>query len=182
MATVRIQVRRDSAADWTSEDPTMTEGEIGYETDTNKFKIGDGSTVWSSLNYFVDETAIPAITTYTTGWVENALGGVGVGDWTGVELAITHNLATNLSDLIVKFFISTDGTEANAFEIPVQGLDLGAGSNGVGFAYFQDSTSVCHIQTGNQGIYYIDDAGNDTLIAAQNWYYKVKVYYIQAPL
>ena len=58
MATVRIQLRRDSAADWTSEDPTMTEGEIGYETDTNKFKIGDGSTVWSSLEYFIDEDSV----------------------------------------------------------------------------------------------------------------------------
>jgi len=48
---MRIQVRRDTAANWTSEDPILTAGEFGYETDTGKFKIGDGSTAWSSLTY-----------------------------------------------------------------------------------------------------------------------------------
>lgn len=48
---VQIQIRRDSAADWTSNDPTLALGEIGYETDTGKFKIGDGSTAWTALEY-----------------------------------------------------------------------------------------------------------------------------------
>ena len=48
---VQIQLRRDSAADWTSENPTLAEGEFGYETDTSKFKIGDGATAWTSLAY-----------------------------------------------------------------------------------------------------------------------------------
>ena len=47
-----IQLRRDTAANWTSTDPTLAQGEIGYETDTNTFKIGDGATAWSSLTYF----------------------------------------------------------------------------------------------------------------------------------
>ena len=50
MAT-KIQVRRDTAADWTSNNPTLAAGEIGFESDTNKFKIGDGATAWTSLNY-----------------------------------------------------------------------------------------------------------------------------------
>lgn len=53
MAT-QIQLRRDSAADWTSNDPTLAAGEIGLETDTGRFKIGNGSTAWTSLNYFSD--------------------------------------------------------------------------------------------------------------------------------
>lgn len=48
---VQIQLRRDSAADWTSNDPTLALGEVGYETDTGKFKIGDGSTAWTGLAY-----------------------------------------------------------------------------------------------------------------------------------
>jgi hypothetical protein len=47
----QIQVRRDTAANWTSENPTLAEGEIGFETDTGKYKIGDGSTAWTSLKY-----------------------------------------------------------------------------------------------------------------------------------
>lgn len=50
----RIQVRRDTAANWTSADPTLAQGEIGYETDTDKVKIGDGSTAWTSLGYVID--------------------------------------------------------------------------------------------------------------------------------
>ena len=49
--TARLQNRRDTAANWTSNNPTLAQGEIGYETDTAKFKIGDGSTAWSSLAY-----------------------------------------------------------------------------------------------------------------------------------
>lgn len=47
-----IQVRRDLAASWTSANPTLAQGELGYETDTGKMKVGDGSTAWTSLGYF----------------------------------------------------------------------------------------------------------------------------------
>lgn len=51
MAT-QIQLRRGTAADWTTAAPTLTSGEVGFETDTGKFKIGDGSTAWASLSYY----------------------------------------------------------------------------------------------------------------------------------
>ena len=47
----KIQLRRDTAADWTSNNPTLSEGEFGWESDTNRFKIGDGSAAWNSLAY-----------------------------------------------------------------------------------------------------------------------------------
>lgn len=46
-----IQLRRDTAANWTSVDPTLADGEMGIETDTLKQKIGDGSTAWTGLSY-----------------------------------------------------------------------------------------------------------------------------------
>lgn len=49
---VQIQVRRDTAANWTSANPTLAIGEIGYETDTGKLKIGTGATAWNSLAYY----------------------------------------------------------------------------------------------------------------------------------
>ena len=45
------QQRRDTAANWTSQNPTLKVGEIGFETDTKYLKIGDGSTAWTSLAY-----------------------------------------------------------------------------------------------------------------------------------
>jgi len=51
MAFKRILLRRDTAALWTSGNPTLASGEIGYESNTGKFKIGNGSTAWTSLSY-----------------------------------------------------------------------------------------------------------------------------------
>ena len=49
-----IQIRRDTASNWTSANPTLAQGELGIETDTSKIKVGDGSTAWSSKTYLVD--------------------------------------------------------------------------------------------------------------------------------
>lgn len=53
MAFKRILFRRDTAANWTSGNPVLATGEFGYETNTGKFKIGNGSTAWNSLSYAV---------------------------------------------------------------------------------------------------------------------------------
>ena len=48
----RVQLRRDIAANWTHGNPVLKAGELGYETDTERVKIGDGSTAWTGLPYF----------------------------------------------------------------------------------------------------------------------------------
>jgi len=57
MAT-RMQQRRGTAAQWVStndgDGPVLNAGEIGFESDTGKFKIGDGTNHWIDLNYFLD--------------------------------------------------------------------------------------------------------------------------------
>jgi len=57
MSTVRIQVRRGLAADWTSVNPVLAAGEMGVETDTNKFKFGNGTGAWSTLSYAASDSA-----------------------------------------------------------------------------------------------------------------------------
>nr|DAD76573.1 MAG TPA: hyaluronidase [Siphoviridae sp. ctOkv13] len=47
----RILLRNDVATAWTTANPVLMKGEIGIETDTNKFKIGDGVKAWSALPY-----------------------------------------------------------------------------------------------------------------------------------
>lgn len=49
--TARLQNRRDTAANWTANNPTLAAGELGLETDTTKYKIGDGTTAWNALAY-----------------------------------------------------------------------------------------------------------------------------------
>jgi len=51
MASI-IQIRRDTASDWTSANPTLAQGELALETDTLKLKAGDGTTAWTSLAYY----------------------------------------------------------------------------------------------------------------------------------
>jgi hypothetical protein len=46
-----IQLRRGTAAQWTSANPTLSAGEGGFETDTGKFKLGNGSQNWVALKY-----------------------------------------------------------------------------------------------------------------------------------
>jgi hypothetical protein len=48
---VKIQFRRDTAAAWTSANPILAQGEIGYEYDTGRFKVGNGLSVWTGLAY-----------------------------------------------------------------------------------------------------------------------------------
>lgn len=76
----QLQVRRGSASQWTSTNPTLASGEFGYETDTGKFKIGNGSTAWTSLSYAsliasdipeLSQDAIDQALTAGTGIVKN---------------------------------------------------------------------------------------------------------------
>lgn len=55
----RIQLRHDTAANWAARNPVLMVGELGFEIDTNKFKIGDGVKQWNALEYAVkDEIAL----------------------------------------------------------------------------------------------------------------------------
>lgn len=67
---VQIQLRRDTASNWASANPILASGEMGAETDTGRFKVGNGSTPWNSLDYATAPFAYNALntqagTTYT---------------------------------------------------------------------------------------------------------------------
>ena len=60
MAT-RMQQRRGTKDQWTAANPILAAGEIGFETDTNKFKMGNGSSTWTALQYFANAAELAAI-------------------------------------------------------------------------------------------------------------------------
>ena len=69
-----IQLRRDTATNWTSANPVLAQGELGVETDTDKIKVGDGSTAWTSLGYLIDTGGYVAYSDATanfTGTLQN---------------------------------------------------------------------------------------------------------------
>ena len=85
-----IQVKRGTAAGWTSANPTLNAGEIGFETDTKKMKVGDGSTAWTSLTYTATDGDISGVTAGT--------GLSGGGSSGGVTLAIDTATVATLTD------------------------------------------------------------------------------------
>ena len=55
-----MQQRRGTASQWSGANPILNAGEIGWESDTNKFKIGDGTNHWADLTYFTDAASATA--------------------------------------------------------------------------------------------------------------------------
>lgn len=89
---VRLQIRRDTEANWSSANPVLSSGELAWESDTNKMKIGDGSTAYNSLAYF---TQGPTGPTGPTGPSGDAV--LGINNQTGT----TYTLALSDSGKIV---------------------------------------------------------------------------------
>jgi len=80
-----IQVKRGTASSWTSANTVLAAGEIGYETDTGKMKVGNGSTAWTSLGYTVTDGDISSVTAGT--------GLSGGGNSGGVTLSLSTPVA-----------------------------------------------------------------------------------------
>jgi len=106
MAT-KIQVRRDSSADWTTINPTLGEGEIGFEVNTGKFKIGNGSSAWSALDYFDVEvdlsaylTQASASTTYLTQASASTTYQAKVANVDDTEIGYLNNASANIQTQI----------------------------------------------------------------------------------
>ena len=100
---VQIQMRRDTASNWTSAAPTLAAGEWGLETDTLKFKIGDGTTAWASLAY----SSLPSGVLQLSG-----------GAMTG---AITTNSTFDGVDVATRDAILTSTTTTAAAALPKAG-------------------------------------------------------------
>ena len=52
MAIYKIQMRRDTSTNWTTNNPTLNVGEFGYAIDTDELKIGNGTDNWNTLGSF----------------------------------------------------------------------------------------------------------------------------------
>jgi len=73
-----IRFRRGLAAAWTATNPILVEGEVGYETDTFKIKIGNGTTAWNALPYNLGFSGWSGYSG-TSGWS----GKSGISGWSG---------------------------------------------------------------------------------------------------
>jgi hypothetical protein len=76
-ASVKFQLRRATASNWSSTNPILKSGEPGFETGTNKLKIGDGVTPWNLLPYITTSPAGPTGIQGPTGADSNVIGPTG---------------------------------------------------------------------------------------------------------
>ncbi len=123
---VQIQMRRGTASQWTSSNPTLAAGEWGLETDTDKYKIGDGSTAWTSLGY----SSLPS--TAITNTVVDAKG--------DIVAATADNTVSRLAVGTDTYVLTADSGEATGLiwaapttgdiTAVVAGTNIGGGATG----------------------------------------------------
>ena len=117
---------------------------------------------------------------YDSGWIARS-------DWTNVHLGsnttkdtdsnLIHSLNANLSQLLVKVFISTDGTDTNSLDIIIDGSQDGSDTHSIGITVHQVSADALILQTGTQSAgHYVEADGSKNSLTDDDFYYKVKVW------
>ena len=165
-----MQQRRGTAAQWTSYNPILNTGEIGYESDTNKFKIGDGTNHWADLSYFVDaDTLIDGAPGLLDTLNELA---AAIGDDPAFFTTVATNLSNHQSDttnihgiadtaeLATKTFAAELLTNATKSNITITGDKNGltiTAENGVA-----DSTTD-NLTEGSTNKYFTDERAQDAI-------------------
>ena len=122
---IRMQQRRGTAAQWVSSNagagPILNAGEIGWESDTNKFKIGDGTNNWSTLTYFVDATDVIAasLTGYALLSDVGAISGIaGLNADQNVKTKTAIEFEGATADSFETFVVVTDPTVDRTITLP----------------------------------------------------------------
>jgi hypothetical protein len=137
-----IQIRRGTAAQWVSTNSTLSSGEWGYETDTGRFKVGDGITAWNSLDY-------AAVTP------DSFSQGTGIGLTTGtngstLSIAVTgisSSLVTDFNSAVEAIVATGSLNVENIMDIVGTGL---VGVSGIGIDYQDNSNQIVISVTGIQ--------------------------------
>ena len=154
---IRIQLRRDTAANWTSVNPVLANGEMGIETDTLKAKVGNGSAAWS---------ARPYINVLPSELVELSQDAVNSAIVAGTGLDKTYNDESNTITLDIDSTVATKAfaaellTNATKSNIVITGDQNGltiTAENGVA-----DSTTD-NLQEGSTNKYFTDERAQDAV-------------------
>jgi hypothetical protein len=141
----KIQIRRDTAANWATQNPVLSQGELGAETDTSKIKMGDASSTWNQLGYLIDTGSYATssqLQTAVSDLVDSAPGALdtlnelaaALGDDPDFATTVTNAIATKATtSTLSAVATSGDYTDlSNRPTIPTALTDVGVtdGSNG----------------------------------------------------
>lgn len=154
----RIQIRRDTAERWAVNNPVLLEGEFGYETDTEFFKIGNGQEPWNSLNYILSGgSGASPITVLEDG--ETVLTGVTGLNFTGPGVTISSFGKTATLNIVGA--TGESGTSGTSGSSGTAGTSGTSGSSGVSGSSGSSGTSGTAGSSGTSG------SGNPVAILEQ---------------
>lgn len=118
MAT-RIQVRRGTTGEWNAANPTLEEGEIGYNSTLGQMKIGDGSTAWSSLYYLENSSTLgSSLGSYILDTEKSAISGIAELDASKNILAPAGIIFEGTADAHETSLVVTDPTADRTITLP----------------------------------------------------------------
>lgn len=163
MAYKKILFRRDLAANWTSVDPVLSAGEIGLESDTEKIKLGDGSSSWTELDYFYGSLD-------DTNYVQSLIAGTGLtitgnsGTAATPTVNIGQSVATSASPTFAQMTI--DNLPVNDKHVATKAYvdGIAASINWHNFAYLATAAALPNTPTYDND----DDGIGATLTAGAN--------------
>jgi len=118
MAT-RIQVRRGTTSQWNTADPVLNEGEIGYNSNLGQIKVGDGTTIWSELDYLVSTGSLDtSLGSYIPDTEKSAVSGVAELDASKNILAPAGIIFEGTADAHETTLTITDPTADRTITLP----------------------------------------------------------------
>jgi hypothetical protein len=139
----QMQVRRGTASSWTSTNPTLAAGELGFETDTGKFKIGNGSSTWTALLYAGGGQSSLTAYQYTATAGQTTFSGADVNSNTlsytvgAIQVYLNGALLANTTD-----YAATSGTSV----VLTGGAGLGDSLTIISFATFDVANTYTQAQ------------------------------------
>jgi hypothetical protein len=135
-----IQVRRDTAANWTSTNPTLAAGERGFETDTKLYKTGDGTTAWTSLGYDLGNLTLKNFTHQVSNGIDVLTRESGIS---------TSGVGTISGSIAFTFFTPVETTTVS--QVSMQSSAAGSGLTlvRIGLYTFDETTATLVAQTAN---------------------------------
>ena len=167
----KIQIRRGPSSEWLLVDPILSEGEIGFETDTKRVKVGDGQSIWSSLEYVADVIGASAnLIDYVDEKVDELLGMPPETLDTLGELADAINNDPNFFSNISQEILSASAyslSEANDYtdiEIATLGIEVASASAQAVLEanFYTDSEIVNSINTASTAAVFESNNYTDT--------------------
>lgn len=163
MATlnIRIQLRNDTAENWTTQNPILLKGEMGVENDTGKTKIGNGTDHWKTLKYSgVDEDTIKGIINNNRSDFTEVTPNEGETDAQALARAITNPKKGDMA-VVVRTFV--EGKESyTAYIHEGTGFKAMDGNYSADNVYFDKDLTY----TANIGVLTVPSTGSGTIQAS----------------